>query len=83
MDVFRKNKDAELKKKEAITISLTSWAYTSGNTTTTETYSGFDGKVILIDQLKKKEIVLIDNSSNTDSDGYVNSTNITTTLIAK
>ncbi len=78
-----KNKDAKLKNKEAITVSITSNSYTSGSTTTTSTSTGYDGTVYLIDELKNKEIVFIENTSYTDSDNIVNSSMTKSTLTAK
>ena len=49
-----KSKDIELKKKEAIIFSELQYVFTSG----TNTYTGLYGdQIILIDQLKNKEII--------------------------
>jgi len=72
-----KNKSTKLKNKEAISLSFSKFTSTDADgVTTTSSAQDLDGWIFAIDQLKKKEIVLIDESSNTNSQGKVNS-NIT------
>jgi hypothetical protein len=79
-----KNKDLELKKKEAITLTVDSRAITNSNgVTTTYTSTGYDGDVLVIDLLKKKEITFIYEYSSTDEDGETNTSKTTTKLTAK
>ena len=80
-----KSKEAELKKKEAILLSVTSSTSTPG--TATSTYGAFeDGQVLMIDQLKSKEMIILDNSSWSDTDTGSSNTSTTTgtsTMTAK
>ncbi len=79
-----KNKSTELKKKEAISLSFTKFTETDVNGVSTST-SGkdLDGWVLLIDQLKKKEIILIDESTYTNQDGKTNSYKTVNTFTSK
>jgi hypothetical protein len=79
-----KNKDADLKKKEALYIYYKSWVQSDvNNVSTTVTLTGINtGTTFMIDQLKSKEIILIDE--NSDKSGTETNTNKTTfTLTAK
>lgn len=79
-----KNKDLELKKKEAITLTVDSRATTNSNgVTTTYTSTGYDGDVLVIDLLKKKEITFIYEYSYTNEDGETSTSKTTTNLTAK
>ena len=79
-----KNKSTKLKKKEAISLSFSKTTYTDANGVTTTTSSqDLEGWVFAIDQLKKKEFVLIDESSNTNQDGKVNTYKTVSTYTLK
>lgn len=79
-----KSKSVELKNKEAIVLTFTKYSYTSGGVTTTDSATGFDQPMILVmDQLKSKEIIFINESSYTDSDGDNGTSKTVTTLTAK
>jgi hypothetical protein len=77
-----KNKDAELKKKEAISLSTTKNTNISPSGISVVTSStGFDGTVIRIDQLKKKEIVFVveysDINEKSQESTYIKTTTLT------
>lgn len=76
-----KNKTDEIKKKEGIYLIKKLSSTTSSGITTTTTYTGAStGNPILIDQLKSKEIVLIDEYSiNWGSNTETSSTKMTLT----
>ena len=79
-----KSKTAELKNKEAIALSITKYLDIDNGVTTTYSATGFDDSIIIaIDRLKNKEMVFIQESSYTDSDGDSGSSSLTTTLTAK
>ena len=84
-----KSKSGELKKKEAIILSETS--STSNNTfagssfTSSDASSPFsDGDILMIDQLKSKEMIILEDSEysskDTDGDTYSSVTTGTMTL---
>lgn len=78
-----KNKTAEIANKEAIQLNPTSTSSTTNGVTVTSTSTGFtNSKTLMIDQLKSKEIVLIDSSSNT-SGSQVSTDEMKITLTAK
>ncbi len=65
-----KSKDAELKNKEAIIFSETQYVSTSGNTVSTSQYVGLYGdQMILIDQLKNKELIFSGSYTYSDTGG--------------
>ena len=78
-----KNKNAELAKKEAILLTITKEVNTEDGVSETETFTGYNNTMtFLIDQLKSKEMILIDESTNVD--GATTSTDKSTyTLTAK
>jgi hypothetical protein len=78
-----KNKNADLAKKEAIMLSYNSYVVTEGGASDTETSNGYsDTETFLIDQLKSKEMILIQESTSTyDMETY--SSKKTWTLTAK
>lgn len=80
-----KNKAQDLKKKESIMLYITKWVQTDNDgVSQTITGSGISlvADVFTIDQLKSKEIILIDENSTVQ--GSTTSTNKTTyTLTAK
>jgi len=54
-----KNKEQDLKNKEAVYLASTSFTSNSGGTTTTSTWTNpVDGSIWLIDQLKSKEMII-------------------------
>lgn len=75
-----KNKGADLKKKEAITLSVTKRTNAEiGGETTVISSTGFDGTVIVLDKLKKKEMTFIVESTDTGGIGtetYKRTTNL-------
>lgn len=78
-----KNKTAEIANKEAIQLNPTSTSSTTNGVTVTSTSTGFtNSKTLMIDQLKSKEIVIIDSSSNT-SGSQVSTDEMKITLTAK
>lgn len=78
-----KNKTAEIANKEAIQLNPTSTSSTTNGVTVTSSSTGFtNSKTLMIDQLKSKEIVLIDSSSNT-SGSQVSTDEMKITLTAK
>ena len=80
-----KNKNQNLKKKEAIYLYITKWVQTDNNgVSQTVSITGIDmtADVLEIDQLKSKEIILI--NENTNVQGSTTDSNKTTyTLTAK
>jgi hypothetical protein len=78
-----KNKNAELAKKEAIMLTTTKETYTDAGDSQTESFTGYQNTMtFLIDQLKSKEMILIDESTHVD--GVETSTDKSTwTLTAK
>ena len=64
-----KSKENELKNKEAIMLVTESESSTGYNTT----YTGLDGRIFVIDQLKNKEMSLTLESSSNGSDGSTSS----------
>lgn len=79
-----KSKTAELKNKEAISLFYNKMTTTSGSTTSTSTVTGQDWpSIMVIDQLKSKEIVFIYETVYTDANGDTETTNMKTTLTAK
>jgi hypothetical protein len=78
-----KNKNAELGKKEAIMLTTTKETYSEAGDSQTESFTGYQNTMtFLIDQLKSKEMILIDESTNVD--GVETSTDKSTyTLTAK
>ena len=69
-----KSKDADLKKKEAIIISVTDEqetnTFTGGSSTQSSTRSAFsDGDILIIDQLKSKEMIVLTDRMWEDVDG--------------
>lgn len=78
-----KSKTIDLKNKEAVALTVLKYTETSGGVTVTETVTGFDQSyIMLIDQLKSKEIIFMNESSYV-ADGYSSSETTTTTLTAK
>jgi hypothetical protein len=87
---LNKNKNAKLKKKEAILLSFTSESTISNGNNSSSTYAGLtSGKTLLfeIDQLKNKEIILIDEEIENYSDDlvlpYTSTTRTKYTLVQK
>ena len=79
-----KNKNADLAKKEAVMLSITKQTSSSNGTSVTESFTGYNNTTytFLLDELKSKQITMIDESTNVD--GAITSTNkTTTTLTAK
>jgi hypothetical protein len=78
-----KNKNAELAKKEAILLTITKEVNTEDGVSETQTFTGYDYTMtFLIDQLKSKEMILIDESTNVDG-ASTNTSKRTYTLTAK
>jgi len=71
-----KNKNGELKKKEAVVFTSTSQSTTSGGTTTTTSNTGFNsGGIMILDQLKSKEAIFMGTITDTDASGDVTTNN--------
>lgn len=79
-----KNKTSELKNKEAVMLSITKETNTSDGTSTTESYTGYNNMTMtfVLDQLKSKEIVMIEENTHVDGN-TTTSSKTTTTLTAK
>lgn len=78
-----KSKTVDLKNKEAVLLTILKYTEAQSGVTTSETATGFDQSyVMLIDQLKSKEIIFM-NETSYSSDGYSESDKTTTTLTAK
>lgn len=79
-----KSKTVDLKNKEAIVLTVLKMSQVSGGVTVSETATGFDQSyVMLIDQLKSKEIIFITENSYVEANGDTSSDKTTTTLTAK
>lgn len=82
-----KNKDTKIKNKEALLLNYTKTTITdnSGIVTSSSSYFGLPGtsEIYLIDELKSKEIILIKEYSNYESEVKNNSGKTTITLKAK
>ncbi len=81
-----KNKDAKIKNKEALFLNYTKTTISDNSgSVTTSTYTGLQGtsEVYLIDELKSKEIILIKEYSNYQSESNNSSGKITITLKSK
>ncbi len=69
-----KNKSLKLKNKEAICLLEKSNSSSYNGTTQTTNYTGLSGSILVIDQLKNKEMIIIDEStsnSNGSSSSYI------------
>jgi hypothetical protein len=70
-----KNKNGELKNKEGIIFTTSSSSSTSSGSTSTDTFTGFNnGSILLIDQLKSKEIIIKGEYSENPAGGSVTTT---------
>ncbi len=65
-----KSKEADLKNKEAIILTVSSTTTTGPNPSSTTETGLIRGNVLLIDQLKSKEMIIKTDYSGTGSDGY-------------
>lgn len=75
-----KNKDAEVKNKEAIILNATAAGQQDASHNHTETFTGLsDGIVWVIDQLKNKEMIITVNYGWSDDEGDSQTTTGTTT----
>ncbi len=77
-----KNKSLKLKNKEAICLLEKSNSNSSNGTTQTTNYTGLSGSILVIDQLKNKEMIIIDESTST-SNGSTSSYSSKMTLTNK
>ena len=79
-----KNKNEDLKNKEGIMFTTSSSSTTSSGSTSTNTYTGLtDGNIMLIDQLKSKEIIVKGEFSETPAGGSTTTTTYEYILTAK
>jgi len=75
-----KSNSGDLKNKEAIALTYLNSSYSSPNENNQMTTTGFsDTQVLIIDQLKNKEMTITRNSSETDNDGSTDVDNYTAT----
>ena len=78
------NKNEELKNKEGVIFTTTSSASTSSGATSTDIYTGLNtGDIMLLDQLKSKEIIFKGEYSNTPAGGTVTTSTYEYILTAK
>lgn len=78
-----KNKDAELKNKEAVVLTITEITTTSGGASTTTTFTNPDNGIIwAIDQLKNDEMI-VKYTTSTTSSGATTSEDVSWTFTSK
>jgi len=58
-----KSEKNNLKKKEAIFLTTNKTTISNGTETNVNVYTNLDGKTIVIDQLKNKELIIVDDNS--------------------